>query len=124
MTKKAVPSLGDVIQDLTALVWQFDCREANGRLLITNETHPYPGDTRRQHGWKKVGKVRQYGNSPATIVEVYDNAPVYLNPLKNKSFPSKPVLLNAVRCESFRHRAKELFVAYLSAEIKKLTDEG
>ena len=124
MTQKAVLSLGNVIQDLAEIVWQFDCKEAGGELQITSETSPYPGTNRRQHGWKAVGEVRQSGNSPVEIVDVYDNAPPYLEPLKNESFPSKPLLLNAVRRASFQHRAKELFVAYLSAEIKQLADDG
>ena len=108
-----------IVQELTELIWEFDCKEAEGKLKIINQPTPYLGRIRRDGAWKTVGKI----GYPAKIVEVYDNAP-YLKSLENESFPSKPVLLNAVRRESFRHRAKEWFVAYLSAEIKQLTDEG
>lgn len=124
MTKKAVLSLVDMVQDLTALVWRFDCKVTEGRLQITSQNFPYPGTHRRQHGWEDIGEVRQSGNSPAEIVNLANNAPVYLKPLEGESFPSKPVLLNAVRRESFRHKAKELLKDYLSAEIKQLEDDG
>lgn len=127
MTQNAVLSLGDMVQKLAELVWQFDCEVREGELkILTSQNVPSPGAKRRQHGWEPVGQVwiDKSREGEAKIWEVYDSAPDYLKPLKGRPFPSKPVLLNAIRRASFQHNAKELLKGYLSAEIKQLEDDG
>ena len=119
----------DIIQDLSEHVERFDCKVANKRrgkiLQINRQLGNKPlGEFRRQDGWEEVGDIRQFEKGPATLVNVVPGASPYIKPLEGKTYKSVPVLLNAIRCEAFRHEAKKVFRNYLSADIKQLEDDG
>ena len=118
-----------IIQDLSEHIKRFDCekrqKRGKGILRIYHQLGKEPsGKFRRQYGWETVGEIRQDGRNPATLVNVTPGAPNYIQSLEGKIRKNMPVFLNEIRCEAFRHEAKEVFRNYLSAEIKQLEDDG
>ena len=107
----------DIIQDLSEHVERFDCRVAysssrNEKILKINRwfgDKPL-GEFRRQDGWNAVGEICQpVSKGPATIVNVTHRAPNYIKSLEGETCENMAVLLHRIRCEAFRHNAKEVF---------------
>ena len=117
----------DIIQDLSEFLKVFDSRKSyKTRRTELKIYRPLFGNTsggfRRQWGWELVGEIRQAGKGPATIVNVFPDAPNYIKSLEGKTCKNFLVLQNEIRCEAFRHEAKEVFRKYLSAEMEQLKE--